>query len=178
MALLKRREPAYGATSSTPLPAIEFQAPGDHLKAQQLKFTMPALSGMAVAYAGFGPGADGKVVDHSHATFVEYAPSGTPWKIGNTWVVLLHDTPAGDKTAGYFDGIVVLLLCDSGVTPTVGQLAYIQPMATATEGGMVTNSASGNDLIGKFIEGDDGNVNITDPQGLPAGKWSYVWLNQ
>jgi hypothetical protein len=154
------------------LPAIANQLTSSHTDAVMMTFTMPALSGIGKAYLALGPDATGTFKRNNLSTVLTLAPSGTPWKIAETWVVLAQDTEAAVKTVAYKTGFTCLLRCDA-VTPVVGEDAYIIPMATVTTGALVTNASSGNDLIGKFAE-VNGSVYVSNPASLPAGTYAYV----
>lgn len=93
--------------------------------------------------------------------------SGTWLKIGDTWGYLRHDAKSGE-TAPYVISGRAFVKLDTGLTITAGSDAYMIPAS-----GLVTNSASGNDYLGKFAAAKE-----TNPAGYPAGDFAIVYLNQ
>ena len=93
--------------------------------------------------------------------------AGTIQKIGDTYGVLITDSPAASTAAFATRGRFRVLL-NSGATAAVGADAYIDPANME-----VSETATAREYLGKFT-----SVNEVNPEGGPAGTYAIVSINQ
>lgn len=150
-------------------------------KLKTIKVALPALTAIPKAYETYGKGQNLRSEEDptSESWF-----SGVPLKVGDLCGIIYRDV-VGDNAGGQEVTLLIetesshgirLLVDPSATTISQGEKAYMIPAATSTTGGMLTNSASGNDFVGYFLS--DWADRETDPENEPAGDYLPVyWKN-